>query len=74
MYKLEPIYSEENKYVLYTPDGKQIEFKVKNGIFVKPKEVTHIEWEAFKRLNKKMRVSEIPVVYEEEEERLDFNI
>lgn len=70
MYRLEAIYSEENKYVLYTPDKKQIEFKAKNGSFVKPKGITYIEWEAFKRLNKKMRVSEIPVVYEEEKERL----
>ena len=74
MYRLEPIYSEENKYVLYTPDGKEIEFVVKKGMFVKPKGITHIEWEAFKRLNRKMRVSEIPVIYEEEEERLDLDI
>jgi hypothetical protein len=68
MYKLEPIYSEENKYVLYTPDGKQIEVKTnKNGV-VKPKDATCIEWEAIKRLKRDF------VVYEQEEERLDLDI
>jgi len=74
MYRLEPIYSEENTYVLYTPDGKEIEFKIKKGMAIKPKGITFIEWEALKRLKKKMMINEIPVIYEEEEERLDLDI